>query len=135
MRYGKHILVRVVITVLTGLVVVPAAYGAGGSPDDRAVYRGSTSDLAPASLSPDDRTYARGNLVTASTRIVSPDDRAFARELPVATSVPVSVVSAESSFDWRDAMIGGTFGLMVALVGLGGVTIALRHRRSALRAA
>ena len=134
MRYGKHTFMRLAITVLAGLVVVPAAYGTGTSPDDRAVYRGSTADLAPASVSPDDRAYSRGVLAGSLNNIASPDDRAFARAIPVSTSVPI-VASAESGFDWRDAMIGGTFGLMVALLGLGAVAIGLRLRRSALRTA
>jgi hypothetical protein len=38
-------------------------------------------------------------------------------------------------FAWGDAMIGGSFGLALALLGAGAVAFALHHRRGVLRTA
>jgi hypothetical protein len=73
---------------------------------------------------------------SSKTIIVSPDDRSFARSTPVQRrALPASVSVQPRGFDWGDALIGGTFGLVLALLGAGAVAIALHHRRGVLRTA
>jgi hypothetical protein len=137
MRTGKHTLTRIIVVVLAGLAIgVPTAQASGQSPDSRPYYRGTDPALALKSLSPDDRAFSRAIPVSSKTIIVSPDDRAFARSTPVQPrALPASVSVQPRGFDWGDALIGGTFGLIVALLGAGAVAIALHHRRGVLRTA
>jgi hypothetical protein len=73
---------------------------------------------------------------SSKTIIVSPDDRSFARSTPIQPrALPASVSVQPRGFDWGDALIGGTFGLVLALLGAGAVAIALHHRRGVLRTA
>jgi hypothetical protein len=107
-------------------VAAPAAQAS--SPDDRAVYRGTSPALAPTSQTPDDRALYRGALEVS----VASDDRPFARnvhEIDPGTP-PVAIVTASHGFDWGDAVIGGTFGLAVALLALGAVLVAQRRRHT-----
>jgi hypothetical protein len=148
MRTGTPHLIRLVLFILAALAVVPAAHAGGTPPDDRAFYRGTTADLDPANVSPDDRAYARDGSVSSTTRIVSPDDRSLGRDASV--SSPTRIVSPDDrafsravpeprvlqaptsiqphGFDWGDALIGGTFGLVLAMLGAGGVALLMRHR-------
>jgi hypothetical protein len=144
MRTGKHTLTRIIVVVLAGLAVgIPTAQASGQSPDSRPYYRGTDPELAPKSPSPDDRAFSRAIPVSSKTIIatprriiVTPDDRAFARSTPlVPKALPTSVSAQVRGFDWGDALIGGTFGLVLALVGAGAVAIALHHRRGILRTA
>jgi hypothetical protein len=137
MRTGKHHLTRFIVVVLAGLAIgVATAQASGQSPDSRPYYRGTDPALAPRSLSPDDRAFSRAIPVSSKTIIVSPDDRAFARSTPVQPrALPASVSVQPRGFDWGDALIGGTFGLVLALLGAGAVAIALHHRRGVLRTA
>jgi hypothetical protein len=91
-----------------------AAESKATGPDDRPFYRGTPEVLAPTSLSPDDRPVSR-----------SVDDTQ-------PSQAPVEVRSR--GFDWEDGVIGGAFGLAVALLGIGAILIAHRSR-STLRAA
>ena len=137
MRTGKHTLTRIIVVALAGLAVgIPTAQASGQSPDSRPYYRGTDPALAPKSSSPDDRAFSRAIPVSSKTIIVSPDDRAFVRSTPVQPrALPASVSVQPGGFDWGDALIGGTFGLIVALLGAGAVAIALHHRRGVLRTA
>jgi hypothetical protein len=134
MRNGKHTLISIVVVAFAGLAIgIPAAQATGQPQDSRPVYRG----LGPApSLSPDDRSFNRGIPVASTTKIVSPDDRSFSRSIPsVRTALPASVSVQPRGFDWGDALIGGSFGLVLALLGAGAVAIALHRRRGVLRTA
>lgn len=137
MRTGKHHLIRIIVVALAGLAIgIPTAQASGQSPDSRPYYRGTDPALAPKSPSPDDRAFSRAMTVSSKTIIVSPDDRSFARSTPVQPrALPASVSVQPRGFDWGDALIGGTFGLIVALLGAGAVAIALHHRRGVLRTA
>ena len=137
MRTGKHTLTRITVVALAGLAVgIPTAQASGQSPDSRPYYRGTDPALAPKSSSPDDRAFSRAIPVSSKTIIVSPDDRAFVRSTTAQPrALPASVSVQPRGFDWGDALIGGTFGLIVALLGAGAVAIALHHRRGVLRTA
>ena len=144
MRTGKHTLTRFIVVVLAGLAVgIPTAQASGQSPDSRPYYRGTDPALAPKSPSPDDRAFSRAIpvsskaiIVTPRKIIVSPDDRGFARSMPVDPKPLAASVSVRPrGFDWLDALIGGTFGLVIALLGAGAVAIGLHHRRGVLRTA
>jgi hypothetical protein len=137
MRTGKHHLIRIIVVALAGLAIgIPTAQASGQSPDSRPYYRGTDPALAPKSPSPDDRAFSRAIPVSSKTIIVSPDDRAFVRSTPVQPrALPASVSVQARGFDWGDALIGGTFGLIVALLCAGAVAIALHHRRGVLRTA
>ena len=101
-------------------LVAPAAALAGGSPDDRALPRGTT--WGQAQISPDDRAVARGTTfsepVATKTIVVSPDDRAFARSNP-SVARPTLILAAGGGFDWTDAGVGAASGFGIALVLLG----------------
>jgi hypothetical protein len=141
MRTGKHHLFRLIVVAGAVLAAaVPTAQAAG--PDDRALYRGGSAALAPASVTPDDRPYYRGSTGTLAAKSVvaakslGPDDRAFARSRGVEPrTVPAAIAVSPSRFDWEDALVGGTFGLAMAVLGAGAFLIAVRHRRSGLRTA
>ena len=137
MRTGKHHLTRFIAVLLAGLAIgVATAQASGQSPDSRPYYRGTDPALAPKSLSPDDRAFSRAIPIPSTSKVVSPDDRAFARSTPVQPrALPASVSIQPRGFDWGDALIGGTFGLVLALLGAGAVAIALHHRRDVLRTA
>jgi hypothetical protein len=137
MRTGKHTLTRIVVVALAGLTIgIATAQASGQSPDSRPYYRGTDPALALKSPSPDDRSFSRGIPVSSKTIIVSPDDRAFVRGTHVQLrALPASATVQPRGFDWGDAVIGGTFGLIVALLGAGAVAIALHHRRGVLRTA
>jgi hypothetical protein len=137
MRTGKHTLIRIIVVALAGLAIgIPTAQASGQSPDSRSYYRGTDPALAPKSPSPDDRAFSRAIPVSSKTIIVSPDDRAFGRSTPVQPrALPTAVSVQPRGFDWGDALIGGTFGLVLALLGAGAVAIALHHRRDVLRTA
>jgi len=137
MRTGKHTLTRIIVVALAGLAIgIPTAQASGQSPDSRPYYRGTDPALAPKSPSPDDRPFSRGIPVSSKTIIVSPDDRAFVRSTPVQPRALLAPASVQPrGFDWGDALIGGTFGLIVALLGAGAVAITLHHRRDVLRTA
>jgi hypothetical protein len=138
MRTGKKYLFRLVMVAFAALAAaVPIASAAGGSPDDRGLYRGSGAASSPASVSPDDRASYRGTSGTLAPTSLAPDDRGFARNVGVIEprTIPVAVATTPSGFDWGDAAIGGTLGLGFALLGAGAILIALRHRRGVLRTA
>jgi hypothetical protein len=136
MRTGKHTLTRIIVVVLAGLAIgIPTAQATGQPPDSRPFYRGTDPALAPKSPSPDDRAFNRAIPVSSKTIVVSPDDRAFSRSTPEPRALPVSVSVEPRGFDWGDALIGGTFGLVLALLGAGAVAFALHHRRGVLRTA
>jgi len=134
MRHGKHTLISLVIVALAGLAIaIPAAQASGQPQDSRPVYRG----LGPApTLSPDDRSFDRAIPSAAKPKIGGPDDRSFSRATPNVPTAPATTVSVQPrGFDWGDAMIGGSFGLLLALLGAGAVAFALHHRRGVLRTA
>jgi hypothetical protein len=137
MRTRKQRLFRwIAVGFVAAAVTAPAAQATGVSPDDRPFYRGPSEVLAPSSLSPDDRPFYRGPSEALAPTSFSPDDRPFARsvgELEPA-SFPVEVVVRPRGFDWEDAVIGGTVGLALALLGMGAILI-VQRRRSTLRPA
>ena len=136
MRNGKHTLISIVVVALAGLAIgIPAAQASGQPQDSRPVYRG----LGPApALSPDDRAFNRAIPVSSS-----PDDRSLPRNttpFPRSTTVqpralPTAVSVQPRGFSWGDALIGGTFGIVIALLGAVAVAVALHHRRGVLRTA
>jgi hypothetical protein len=137
MRTGKHTLTRIIVVGLAGLALgIPTAQASGQSPDSRPYYRGTDPALAPKNPSPDDRAFDRAIPVSSKTIVVSPDDRAFARSTPAGPkALPASVSVHPRGFAWGDALIGGTFGLVLALLGAGAVAIGLHYRRGVLRTA
>jgi hypothetical protein len=135
MRIGKrHLFVLVTIAFATLAAGIPAAQATG--PDDRALARGTSAAVAPATISPDDRGYYRGASATLAPKTLGPDDRAFARSVPGVEprTIPAAVTISPNGFDWEDAVIGGALGLAVAL-GAGALLISVRHRRSVLETA
>ena len=135
MRTGKrHLFLLVAIAFVALAAVVPAAQA--GGPDDRALARGTSAAVAPATISPDDRGSYRGASAALAPKTLGPDDRAFARSVPGSEprTIPAAVTISPSGFDWEDAVIGGALGLAVAL-GAGAVLISVRHRRSVLETA
>jgi hypothetical protein len=131
MRHGKHTLI--VVLALTGLAIaIPAAQASGQPQDSRPVYRG----MGPApALSPDDRSFDRALSAASTPKIISPDDRAFIRSTPEPRALPAAVSVQPRGFAWGDAAIGGTFGLVIALLGAGALALALHHRRGFPRTA
>ena len=137
MRTGSNHIIRV-LTVASAVLAIaaPVAAAAGQPPDSRPYYRGSEAALTPSSTSPDDRAYSRWAMAPPASKTVSPDDRAFARSTPVeATALAAAPTVGQADFDWGDALVGGMFGLLVAVAGAGAATVGLRHRRSVLETA
>lgn len=134
MRNGKHTHISLILVALAGLAIaVPAAQATGQPQDSRPIYRG----IGPApTLSPDDRALNRAIPVASNTQIGGPDDRKFDRSTPVQPkALPTTVSSQPHGFAWGDALIGGTFGLVLALLGAGAVAMGLHRRRGVLRPA
>jgi len=132
----RHLLRWIAVAFAAAATAAPAVQAAGMSPDDRPQYRGSSAALAPVGLSVDDRAFSRATSAALAPTSRGPDDRPFSRSVSDIgpTTVPVGVVVQPGGFHWDDAVIGGAFGLAVALLGTGGILIT-RHRRSALRTA
>jgi hypothetical protein len=146
----RNIPFLIALALTAGALIIPSAQA--GGPDDRPFYRGTSPAAAPGSMSqddrsfnrgtpqsstsvsmsPDDRSYYRGGTADLSvanpSSSITPDDRSFTRHTVAATSSPVAVSLPSDSFDWPDAVIGGAFGMALALVGLGALLIAQRHR-------
>jgi len=122
---NTHLRTWIAAALAAAAVTAPAAQA--GGPDDRAVYRGSPL-VAPASVSPDDRALYRG----ASEISAAVDDRPFARNVAAIDpgNPTIEVISAPRGFDWSDAAVGGTFGLVAALVGIGGILLVQRRRHT-----
>ncbi len=122
---NTHLRTWIAAALAAAAVAAPAAQA--GGPDDRAVYRGSPL-VAPASQSPDDRALYRG----ASESSLAVDDRPFARNAAAIDpgNPTIEIVNSPSGFDWSDAAVGGTFGVMVALVGIGAILIVQRRRHT-----
>ena len=107
-------------------LVAPMTALAGGSPDDRAVPRGTTFRQSNGTL-PDDRALPRSTTLTVAPKnvVVSPDDRSFARSVPVGR--PTLVRVSNGGFDWTDAGVGAASGFGIALV-LAGAGLMLMRR-------
>lgn len=133
--HRRHILRWLAVAFAAAAVAAPTALADPRSLDDIDPSLAAAVRQAEAgSLSPDDRPFYRGPSDTAAPASLSPDDRPFARsagELELA-SVPVGFRAR--GFDWGDAVIGGAFGLVSALLGTGAILIAHR-RRGMLRTA
>jgi hypothetical protein len=127
-----HLHRRTAASLVAAALIAPAAAQAAFSPDDRALYRGSSAAPAPASQSPDDRPFYRGDSDNLAPSSVSPDDRAFSRSVTVIepASPPVAVIASASGFDWGDAAIGSTLGAVLVLLAGGAAVIATQRRRS-----
>jgi hypothetical protein len=146
-----HLHRRIAASLVAAALIAPAAAQAAASPDDRALYRGSTPAVAPKSQSPDDRSLYRGssdNLIPASP---SPDDRSFARsvteredarkaaaaELRQAqenarkAAVPVVVISNDGGYRWLQAGEGAAVGFAFAAILAGLMLLIIRSRRVA----
>jgi hypothetical protein len=133
--HKRHILRWLAVAFAAAAVAAPTALADPRSLDDIDPSLAAAVRQAEAgSLSPDDRPYYRGPADTAAPTSLSPDDRPFARSLGEIepTSVPVKV--RPRGFDWEDAVIGGTFSAVLALLGMAAILIAHR-RRSTLRTA
>lgn len=122
---NTHPRMWIAAALVAAATAAPAAQASG--PDDRAVYRGNPL-VAPATQSPDDRALYRG----ASEITLSVDDRPFARNVTAIDpgNPAIEVISSPSGFDWSDAAVGGTFGIVVALVGIGAILIVQRRRHT-----
>lgn len=107
----------------------PAPQALGTAPDDRQFSRGDEP-----TLSPDDRAVPRTDSAAPTgleIPYLSHGQGVTADDLGIATapkSVPVSAVAEPRGFDWGDALIGGAFGLALALVGTGAILIGHRIR-------
>jgi hypothetical protein len=87
--------------------------------------------LAPAAWAdrPDDLAGPRGpGAIAAQNAPARPDDRPGPRGPGAFADVTV-VETAESSFDWRDAAIGGVGGVGLALLVTGGGVLVLTQTR------
>ena len=73
--------------------------------------------------------YARQNPVRSENSFGVPGPSAGGAQGPVATQT-VSHVGSSSSFDWKDAGIGGSIVFGAALMLLAAVTLGRRHHRS-----
>jgi hypothetical protein len=124
--HNPHLRTWIAAALVALAVAAPAAQAAG--PDDRGLYRGTSPALAPTSQSPDDRALYRG----ASEVSLASDDRPFARNVHKIDpgAPPVAIVTSPHGFDWGDAVIGGTFGLAVALLAMGALLVAQRRRHT-----
>lgn len=146
-RRNRRILKSLVLGLAVAAFAAPPALAQGQGPDDRSLYRGSSTQIVSPDdrsayrgssaqiVSPDDRSLARGTPTEpVATPIVSPDDRSFVRstELPNAP-VTVSVTTASSDFRWADAGLGAALMLAFVLV-LGSATVAIRHQRRRIAA-
>jgi hypothetical protein len=127
-----HVHRRIAASLVAAALIAPAAAQASFSPDDRALYRGSSAAPAPASQSPDDRPFYRGSSDNLAPSSVSPDDRTFARNMtPIDPGSPrVVTISLPAGFDWGDAAVGSTFGAVLVLLAGGAAVIATQRRRS-----
>jgi hypothetical protein len=124
---NRHFRNWIAAAFVAAAVAAPAALANG--PDDRALYRGTSQALAPASQSPDDRALYRGTSDSLVPSTLTPDDRPLSRsvgEIEPRTA-PVVINAPARGFAWEDAAIGGSFGLALAL--LGGGVILIAHRR------
>jgi hypothetical protein len=132
-----HVHRRIAASLVAAALITPAAAQASFSPDDRALYRGSSAAPAPASQSPDDRPYYRGGSDNLAPSSVSPDDRTVARNVaPIDPGSPrVVTISLPAGFDWGDAALGSTFGAALALLLAGGAAVMVTQRRRTLRSA
>jgi hypothetical protein len=132
-----HVHRRIAASLVAAALIAPAAAQAVVSPDDRALYRGSSAAMAPTSQSPDDRPFYRGGSDDLAPGSVSPDDRSFSRSVTVIepASPPVEVIASSTGFDWGDAAIGSTFGAALVLLLAGGAAIVVTQRRRPLRSA
>jgi hypothetical protein len=129
--------IRLCLTTVAALLalIAPTAALAGGSPDDRALPRGTSfGQPSQAGTLPDDRALPRGTTSPATSKnvIVSPDDRGFARSVPVGR--PTFVRVSNGGFDWTDASVGAATGFGIALV-LVGAGLTLLRRGAHIRAA
>ena len=133
----RHLFRWIAVAFAAAAAAAPAVQAAGVSPDDRAFSRGTSAELAPASVSPDDRPLFRGSSEALAANSLSPDDRPFSRSARAIepSSAPADVVASPGGFDWGDALLGGTFGLALALLGAGGLWITRHRRSSGLRTA
>jgi hypothetical protein len=147
----RNIPFLIVLALTAGALIIPSAQA--GGPDDRPLYRGTWPAAVPGSMSqddrsfnrgtpqsstsvstsPDDRSYYRGGTAGLSvakvpSSSITPDDRSFTRHAVGATSSPVAVSIPSDSFDWYDAVVGGAFAMVLALLGLGALLIAQRRR-------
>jgi hypothetical protein len=131
-----HVHRRIAASLVAAALIAPAAAQASFSPDDRALYRGSSAAPAPASQSPDDRPFYRGASDNLAPSSVSPDDRTFARNMtPIDPGSPrVVTISLPAGFDWGDAALGSTFGAVLVLLA-GGAALITTQRRRSLRSA
>jgi hypothetical protein len=120
------------IAVAFAVAAVAAPAAQAGGPDDRPAYRGTSPALTASSPSPDDRGNYRGSSDTLAPTGVSSDDRAFARSVPGIELASAPVEIGRGGFDWKDAVVGGTFGFALALFGLRAIAIAQRRRSSTL---
>ena len=132
----------ILVVGLAGLAIgIPTAQASGQSPDSRPYYRGTDPALAPKSPSPDDRAFSRAipvsSYVELRTDAASSVPITDARHSALLShrALPASVSVQPRGFDLGDALIGGTFGLILALLGAGAVAIGLHHRRDVLRTA
>lgn len=117
---------RLATAVAAVVAAIAAPVGQAAGPDDRAVYRGTSPALAPTTQSPDDRSFYRGSAPAA----LGPDDRAFARnvgEIDPGVGIVQRVVR-QGGFDWSDGMIGGVFGVGLAMLCAAALLIAYRRR-------
>lgn len=122
---NTHLRMWIAAALVAAATAAPAAQASG--PDDRDAYRGNPL-VAPATQGPDDRALYRG----ASEIRLSVDDRPFARNAAVIDpgNRTIEVISSPSGFDWSDAAVGGTFGIVVALVGIAAIVIVQRRRHT-----
>jgi hypothetical protein len=133
--HRRHILRWLAVAFAAAAVAAPTALADPRSLDDiDPSLAAAVRQAEPGSLSPDDRPFYRGPADTAAPASLSPDDRSFARSVGEIEPASVPVEVRPHGFEWDDAVIGGTFGAVLALLGMAAILIAHRHR-STLRTA
>jgi len=165
MRHGKHTLIVVLALTGLAIAIPaaqasgqpqdsrPVYRGMGPapalSPDDRSFNRAGPVVSTAKISSPDDRSFSRSTPQKPVSNLVSDARTHAASSVPLTDArhsallmhraerdqQPAAASVQPRGFAWGDAAIGGTFGLVIALLGAGALAMALHHRRGFPRTA
>jgi hypothetical protein len=136
-RNGKRHLVSIA-TVVLALAALVSPLQAFGEPGSGPVY--NDPNQIARHLRHEDATFKNqaaisspGKATTTEVR-VSPDVGVFSPGVRETLAIDAPAAVQAEQFDWDDALIGGTIGLVAAMLGAAGVALVVR-RRGSLRAA
>jgi hypothetical protein len=137
MRNGKRHLVSIATLVLA-LAALISPLQAFGEPAPGPVYKDPNRIARhfrheDAILKNQAAVSSPGKATTTEVR-VSPDVGVFSPGVPETLAIAAPTAVQGQQFDWDDALIGGTIGLVAAMLGAAGVAFVVR-RRGSLRAA